>query len=105
MFINIDTGCIFWWTPVPNLREKDLVPWILDKLARHGWWGARHTSFGNIPKGAPAHLKSGINEAAKGLIRNNFIISKPTGYGLEVSLNFGRKREIFEIISRWKHKK
>lgn len=90
---------------MPNLKEEDVVPWILDKLARHGWWGAKHTSFENIPKGAPPHMKSGIREAAKELIKSNFIITKPTGYGLEVSLNFGRKREIFGIIAKWKLKR
>ncbi len=88
-----------------TLGDKELVPWILDKFARHGWWKARHTSFDNIPKGAPMHLRGKIKEAAKQLIKEGLLIPKPTGYGLEVSLNFQRKEEIFAIIEKWKMKR
>ncbi|MFH1222068.1 MAG: hypothetical protein V1492_03210, partial [Candidatus Micrarchaeota archaeon] len=81
------------------------IPWILDKLARHGWWGARHTSFDNIPKGTPQHMRKTIKNAAEQLIKEGYLIQKPTSYGLEVSLNFSRKNEIFDIIEAWKLKK
>ena len=90
---------------MPNLEDGDIIPWILDKFARHGWWKAKHTSFDNIPKGAPSHMAKKIKEAAEQLIKDGFLIKKPTGYGLEVSLNFDRKDEIFEIIEKWKLKK
>lgn len=90
---------------MPELGNEELIPWILDKFARHGWWKAKHTSFDNIAKGAPSHLKDKIEDAAKQLIKDNFLIKKPTGYGLEVSLNFQRKEEIFAIIEKWKIKK
>jgi hypothetical protein len=90
---------------MPDLTEGDLIPWILDKLARHGLWAAKHTSFDNIPKGAPQHMRGKIKEAAEQLIKDGYLIQKPTGYGLEVSLNFSRKNEIFDIIEAWKLKK
>jgi len=90
---------------IMHLGDVEIVPWILDKLARHGMWKAKHTSFDNIPKGAPKHLRGKIKEAAEQLIKDGFIISKPTSYALEVSLNFERKDEIFEIIEKWKLKK
>ena len=90
---------------MPDLADDDLIPWILDKFARHGWWKAKHTSFDNITKGAPQHVRSKISKAAEELIKKNFLIKKPTGYGIEVSLNFAKKKEIFEIIKRWKLKK
>lgn len=90
---------------MPSLEEGDLIPWILDKFARHGWWKAKHTSFDSISKGAPQHMRAKINDAAKYLIKENFLIRKPTGYGLEVSLNFQKKKEIFQIIGRWKLEK
>ncbi len=90
---------------MPDLGEGDLIPWILDKFARHGWWKAKHTSFDNISKGAPGHMKGKIKETAEQLIKNGFLIPKPTSYGLEVSLNFERKNEIFDIIENWKMKK
>ena len=87
---------------MPNLEDEDLIPWILDKFVRHGWWKAKHTSFDNIPKGAPAHIRNKIKDAAEQLIKQGFMIKKPTGYGLEVSLNFEKKDEIFEIIEKCK---
>ena len=90
---------------MPNLEDEDIIPWILDKFARHGWWKAKHTSFDNIAKGAPQHMRAKIKEAAEQLIKEGFLLKKPTSYGLEVSLNFDRKNEIFDIIERWKLKK
>ena len=90
---------------MPDLTDEDLIPWILDKFVRHGWWKAKHTSFDNIPKGTPHHMRDKIKEAAEQLIKDGFLIKKPTGYGLEVSLNFDRKGQIFEIIEKWKLKK
>ena len=87
-----------------DLKDEDIAPWILDKLARHGWWKAKHTSFENIPKGAPPHMKGRIKEVAEQLIKEGFILQKPTSYGLEISLNFERKEEIFKIIEKWKTK-
>lgn len=85
-----------------HLGDEELVPWVLHKLARHGWWGAKHTSIDNVPKGAPKHAWSRIKETVKLLIKEGYIIPKPTGYGLEISLNFNKKEEIFRIIEEWK---
>ena len=38
----------------------------------------------------------------EGLVKSNLIISKPTNYGLEVSLNIKKKREIEEFIEKRK---
>ena len=46
-----------------------------------------------------------IKEIAEQLIKEGFLLKKPTGYGLEVSLNFSKKEEIFAIIETWKLKK
>ncbi|VVC04158.1 Uncharacterised protein [Candidatus Burarchaeum australiense] len=89
---------------MPRLEKADLEGWILDKLSRHGHWEARHTSFDNIPKGAPTHMHKEISEAAKELVRCGLIRIKPTSYGQEVSLNFARKDEIYAIIEKWKMK-
>ncbi|MBI5046983.1 hypothetical protein HZC07_04615 [Candidatus Micrarchaeota archaeon] len=69
-----------------------------DKRDRQTFW-SRH-----IPKGAPNHIRNKIKENAHQLIKDGFLIQKPTGYGLEVSLNFDKKDEIFAIIERWKLK-
>jgi len=89
---------------MPRLEKADLDGWILDKLSRRGCWEARHTSFDNIPKGSPTHMRGEIEEAAHELVKRGLIRIKPTSYGQEVSLNFARKEEIYAIIERWKLK-
>lgn len=71
---------------------------LLRKLAKHGYWGGRHTAFDNLHKGFPKHLAGKVKEVANELIKQNFLIPKPTSYGLHVSLNLGMKDEIEKII-------
>ncbi len=71
---------------------------ILRKLNDHGYWGHRHTSFDNLPKGFPSHLHKEVKKMGKNLIKEGIIISKPTHYGLEISLNHRKLREIREEI-------
>ncbi|MCD6226952.1 hypothetical protein J7J90_00460 [Candidatus Micrarchaeota archaeon] len=77
---------------------------LLRKLAKHGYWGKKHTSFDNLPKGFPKHLHSKVKEVAKKLIKENIILSKPTNYGLEVSLNPKMKDRIEKILFEHKMK-
>ena len=71
---------------------------LLRKLAKHGWWGGRHTSFDNLPKGFPKHLQKEVKIAAKKLIKENLLLEKPTSYGLEVSLNPLEREKILSIL-------
>ena len=67
---------------------------VLRKLAYMGKWSGNHTSFDNLPKGFPKHLRGEVKKVAKELIKEGLLKSKPTHYGLEVSLNPDKKREI-----------
>jgi len=72
---------------------------LLFKLARRRNWGNSHTAFDNLKKGfkpAEHHL---ADKAAEGLIKENFLFKKPTGYGLHVSLNHEKAAEIKQMIS------
>ena len=65
---------------------------IIRKLFRHGSWGTSHTSFENLKKGftqrdTGKHGSKKVDKMGESLIKENLILSKPTGYGLEVSLN------------------
>ena len=80
------------------MKLKDIRVWILYKLAKHGYIGGRHTAFDNIPKGAPKHLHKEIQEIAKQLVREGFLVLKPTGYGLHVYLNPKKMDEVNKII-------
>ncbi|MBU0532424.1 hypothetical protein KKB44_02930 [Candidatus Micrarchaeota archaeon] len=79
---------------------------MVDNHARIGGQGSNSLDTGQIiPKGAPKHMRRKIKGTVEQLIKDGYILSKPTSYGLEVSLNFERKNEIFDIIEKWKLKK
>ena len=74
------------------LSDEEIRSRIVLKLYRRGNWGSSHTSFENLKKGF-THRDTGkrgskrVNRIGEDLIRENVLLSKPTGYGLEVSLN------------------
>ncbi|MEX0862281.1 hypothetical protein [Nitrosopumilus sp.] len=74
------------------LTDEEIKGRIIRKLYRRGNWGASHTSFENLKKGFTQRDtgKQGskkVDKMGEVLIKENLILSKPTGYGLEVSLN------------------
>lgn len=71
---------------------------LLRKLAKQEYWGGRYTSFDNLPKGFPKHLSKDVKKVAKELIKEGLLLRKPTGYGMEVSLNPKKHKEIVNII-------
>ena len=85
--------------------DAELKAWILYKLAKHGYFHGRHTAFDNIAKGfKQQHLgKPGnkrIDNLAIELIKQGFMIRKPTSYGLHIYLNASKSKEIKEFIKR-----
>lgn len=82
------------------MNEQEISQAILRKLKYLGKWGGSHTSIDNLPKGFPKHLRGDVKDVAKELIKKNFLLAKPTSYGLEVSLNPEKKKEIEEIVCR-----
>ena len=75
--------------------KKDLLRKLYLKRLFHN----KHTSFDNLPKGFPKHIAGAVKEVAKDLIREGILLTKQTHYGLEVSLNHKKLKEIEEIIS------
>ena len=73
---------------------------LLFKLARHRNWGNSHTAFDNLKKGFKPTDHNIVKKAGEKLIKKNFLFKKPTGYGLHVSLNHEKAKEIKEIISK-----
>lgn len=84
-----------------EITEKMIEADILHKLHRKRKWGASHTAFENIYKSCDKNYIKMYKEAGGRLIRNGFIIPKPTHYGLQISLNHKRRNEIIEIIHRF----
>ena len=70
---------------------------LLRKLVRHGYWGSPHTNVDNLHKGFPSHLHKEVKNVTKDLIKKGTLLVKPTSYGMEVSLN-PRKRKEIELI-------
>ena len=75
---------------------------ILLKLIRKRMWQHKHTSIHNLPKGMPDYLRDNklIKKVISDLLKNNWLLSKPTHYGLELSLNIEKKKEIEGYIEK-----
>ena len=74
---------------------------ILRKLFRLRVIGGKHTSIEHLTKGLPRHAVGEAKDAVKELIKEGFILKKPTSYGLQVSLNPEKIDEIIKIIQNW----
>lgn len=75
---------------------------ILHKLFRKKKWGGAHMSYDKIKRWISERQIDGggkrVDQNLKGLIKEGLIISKPTHYGLEISLNPGFSKDIIERI-------
>ena len=80
--------------------EDKIKATILYRLRRKKVIGGVHTHFDTLKKGFPTHLGKDISKIAKQLIKDNFILTKPTSYGLQVSLNKKKIIEIDKFISQ-----
>ena len=72
-------------TMLYNLRRKKVI-------------GNVHTHYDTLKKGFPGHFGKELEKAAKELIKEGWILTKPASYGLQVSLNKDRLKEIEEFI-------
>lgn len=85
-----------------DMPNNDLIrAKILFKLARKRKWGASHTAFDNLKKGFKPHEQKSVKKITEELIREGFIIKKPTHYGLHVSLNHYKAQGIKQIIKEF----
>ncbi|MBU2634048.1 MAG: hypothetical protein KJ674_02280 [Nanoarchaeota archaeon] len=79
--------------------EKDKTKaTILYHLRRKKVIGGVHTHFDTLKRGFPSYLGKDVEKIAKQLIKEGLIITKPTSYGLQVSLNKIKLKEIEEFI-------
>jgi len=88
------------------LSDDEIKATLLLKLHKRGNWGASHTAFDNLHKGfKEANLgKQGIKRIetiTKDLIRQGWIIPKPTGYGLQIALNPRENQTIISFMKRF----
>ena len=76
----------------------DLKKIILRKLFRRRIIGGKHTAIEHLTKGLPKHVIGEAKNVVDNLMKEGFILTKPTSYGLHVSLNPKKIDEIFKII-------
>lgn len=78
--------------------EDKIKATILYHLRRKKVIENKHTHYDTLKKGFPSHLGKDVEKISEELIRKGFIIKKPTSYGLQVSLNKEKLKEIEEFI-------
>jgi len=73
---------------------------ILKKLFDQRCWMHKHFSINNIPQGLPSHARDSkiIKKAVDELIKAGWLLPKSTFYGLELSLNINKKKDVEEYI-------
>jgi len=76
-----------------NTTDRHLLENLLNKRII----GEKHTSEDNAIKCLPKDIRGEGKKSLKKLIREGYILPKITGYGLEVSLNPRRLKEIIEL--------
>ena len=74
---------------------------ILHKLSRLGKFEHSHTSIDNLPKGFPVDVRGRVKDMSKELKKERILLSKPTGYGEEVSINSDMKDRIMYYINKF----
>ena len=70
-------------------------------MARKSKWGAAHISSDKIVRWISRKIgRNGkrVRKVLRGLIKDGYVLKKITGYGLEISLNPHKSREITEMI-------
>ena len=73
---------------------------ILLHLRKKRVIGGAHTNYDTLKRGFPKHLGKEVESAAKQLIKDGWLITKPTSYGLQVSLNKEKLMEIESFIEK-----
>ncbi|MEK6973771.1 MAG: hypothetical protein AABW41_00805 [Nanoarchaeota archaeon] len=80
--------------------EDKIKATILYNLRRKKMIGNVHTHFDTLKKGFPSHIRKDVEKIAKELVKQGYLITKPTSYGLQVSLNKEKIKEIEEFIMK-----
>lgn len=81
-------------------EEDKIKATIFYHLRRKKIIGNVHTHYDTLKKGFPSHLGKDIEKVAKNLIKEDFLVIKPTSYGLQVSLNKEKLKEVEDFIKK-----
>lgn len=81
-----------------DIEEEKIKATILYHLRRKKIIGNVHTHFDTIKRGFPSHIGRDVDKIARKMVKEGWINIKPASYGLQVSLNKNRIKEIEEYI-------
>lgn len=84
-----------------EVTDEEIKSHILFKLHWKKYWGRRHTAIESVKRGVPKHLSGRYVDMAKELIKEGLLLSKPTTYGLQISLNPRFRDEIIERVEKF----
>ena len=87
-----------------EVTDEEIKSHIIFKLHWKKYWGGRHTAIESVKKGIPKHLGGRYTDMAKKLIKEGLLLTKPTAYGLQISLNPRLREEIIERAERFAKK-
>ena len=83
-----------------ELNQNTIKARLLYHLRKKRVIGGVHTHFDTLKRGFPKHLGKEVDNIAKDLIKESWLITKSTNYGLQVSLNKERLFEIEDFIEK-----
>lgn len=82
-----------------DFSEEDKVKaTLLYHLRRKRVIGGVRTPFDTLKRGFPKHLGREVDNSAKTLVKEGLLVTKPTSYGLQVSLNKDKLAVIDALI-------
>ena len=90
---------VVFFSDIPEIKSDSFLrARLLRKLDQHRIYGGKHTAFDNLSKGFKKSDHNKIKKIAKNLINENYLLEKKAFYGLHVSLNPKKSKEIKEEI-------
>lgn len=81
-----------------NWSDSEIKGKILHKLARFGKFEHSHTAIENLQKGFPRDTTGRVKEMINELKKEGILISKPTNYGEQTSINLEKNEKVMEYI-------
>ena len=83
-----------------DFNDETIKARLLYHLRKKRVIGGVHTHFDTLRRGFPKHLGKEVENNSKELIKEGWLITKPTSYGLQVSLNKEKLIEIENFIEK-----
>lgn len=81
-----------------DFTDEETKGKILHKLTRFGKFEHSHTAIENLQKGFPKDSIGRVKEIIDELRKEGILHIKPTSYGVQVSVNLGKKDKVMQYI-------